>query len=94
VVAVAEPDHLEVDPGDGSGTISCDFVVNESDERTHTYQRASGDGGYPARARLVYDVHFEQKGSLIEPEGLPDTFESPWEETAVPVTEVQSNVVR
>jgi hypothetical protein len=94
VVAVAEPDHMEVEPGDGSGTITCDFVVNESDACTHTYDRASGDGGYPARARLVYDVHFEQNGNPIEVEGLPDAFESPWHNTAVPVTEVQANIVR
>ncbi len=92
VVAVAEPDHMEVDPGDGSGTITCDFVVSESDECTHTYDRASD--GYPARARLVYNVHFEQNGNVIEPTGLPETFESPWQETSVPVTEVQANVVR
>jgi hypothetical protein len=94
VRAVAEPSHLEVQPGDGSGTIECDFVTTEDDACTHTYERASGDGGYPARARLVYDVHFEQNGNPIELAGFPDTFESPWEETAVPVTEVQSNVVR
>ncbi|MEO3750854.1 hypothetical protein [Streptomyces sp. B6B3] len=92
VRAVAEPDHMEVDPGDGSGTITCDFVVSESDECTHVYDRASD--GYPARARLVYNVHFEQDGNVIEPEGLPATFESPWYETTVPVTEVQANVVR
>jgi hypothetical protein len=94
VVAVAEPDHMEVDPGDGSSTLTCDFVVDESDECAHTYDRASGDGGYPARARLVYDVHFEQDGEPIDVAGAPDTFESEWQETAVPVTEVQSNVVR
>ncbi|MGP4110251.1 hypothetical protein ACTWP5_04950 [Streptomyces sp. 4N509B] len=93
VIAVAEPDSLEVEPGDGSGTMTCAFVVSESDECTHTYERASRDG-YPARARLVYDVHFERNGQVVEPQGLPDSFESAWEETSVPVTEVQANVVR
>jgi hypothetical protein len=94
LVAIAEPDHLEVDPGDGSGTITCDFVTSESDECAHTYERASSDGGYPARARLVYDVHFENDGAPIDIPGAPDTFQSQWQETAIPVTEVQSNVVR
>jgi hypothetical protein len=94
VVAVAEPDRMEVDPGDGSDTITCDFVTSESDTCTHTYERASGEGGYPARARLVYDVHFEQNGEAFEVEGLPDTFASTWHNADVPVTEVQSNVVR
>jgi hypothetical protein len=94
LVAIAEPDHIEVDPGDGSSTIMCDVVTSESDACTHTYERASGDGGYPARARLVYDVHFEMDGAPIEVEGVPATFESEWQETAVPVTEVQSSVVR
>ncbi len=92
VQAIAEPDHMEIDPGDGSGTITCDFVTSESDECTHVYERASD--GYPARARLVYDVHFEQNGNPLDVPGMPETFESPWHEATVPVTEVQANVVR
>lgn len=94
MVAIAEPDHMEVRPGDGSGTITCDIVVTESDACTHTYERASGEGGYPAQARLVYDVRFEMNGNPMEIDGAPDTFESDWQETNVPVTEVQANVVR
>jgi hypothetical protein len=94
LVAIAQPDHLEVDPGNGGDTITCDFVTTESDACTYTYERASGDGGYPARARLVYDVTFEENGEPIDIPGAPDTFQSAWEETAVPVVEVQSNVVR
>ncbi|MEO3750852.1 hypothetical protein [Streptomyces sp. B6B3] len=92
VRAVAEPDHMEVDPGDGSGTITCDFSVSESDECSYVYERASD--GYPARARLVYDVRFEQNGNPLEVAGMPETFESNWYEATVPVTEVQANVVR
>jgi hypothetical protein len=94
LVAIAQPDHLEVDPGNGKGTITCDFVTTESDACTYVYERASGDGGYPARARLVYDVTFEENDEPIDIPGAPDTFQSAWEETAVPVVEVQSNVVR
>ncbi|WP_147472791.1 hypothetical protein [Streptomyces triticirhizae] len=92
VVAVGTPDRLEVDPGDGSGVLSCPVTVAESDACAHTYQRSSD--GYPARARLVYDVHFEQNGAPFELPGLPDTLESPWEGAAVPVNESQATVVR
>jgi hypothetical protein len=91
LVAVAEPDRLEVDPGDGSGTIVCGWVTAKSDTCTHAYQKASA-GGYPARARLVYGVHFEQNGQVLDVPGLPDTLESGWEETTVPVHEVQAIV--
>jgi hypothetical protein len=92
VVAVAEPDRMEVDPGDGSGVITCEFVTAEDDECTYTYDRASDGTGYPARARLVYDVHFEQNGNPIDVAGLPDSFESSWEGTPVPVGEHQTVV--
>jgi hypothetical protein len=94
VVAVAEPSHLEVDPGDGSGVMTCDIVTSESDACSHVYQRASGGDGYAARARLVYDVHFEQNGDPIEVAGMPETFESGWTEASVPVTEIQASVIR
>jgi hypothetical protein len=91
VVAIAEPDRLEVDPGDGSGTIVCDWVTSKSDSCTHAYQRANADG-YPARARLVYGVRYEDGGAAVDLPSLPDTLESGWEETTVPVHEVQAIV--
>lgn len=94
VAAVAEPDHMEVDPGDGSGTITCDFVTSESDACTHVYEKASDGDGYTARARLIYDVHFEQNGETFQVTNAPDTFETDWIEATVPVTEVQATVVR
>ncbi|MGP3968160.1 hypothetical protein [Streptomyces sp. 6N223] len=94
LVAIAQPDHLEVDPGDGSDTITCSFATTKSDACAHTYERVSGDGGYPARARLVYDVSYEDNGAPVDIPGAPDTLNSQWQERAIPVTEVQSNVVR
>ncbi|WP_183091365.1 hypothetical protein [Streptomyces radicis] len=94
VQAVGEPSHLEVDPGDGSGAMTCPFVTSESDACAHTYERAADDPGYPSRARIVYDVHYEQNGNALEFPGLPDSLESPWTETAVPVVESQAVVVR
>ncbi|MDT0269503.1 hypothetical protein RM844_24790 [Streptomyces sp. DSM 44915] len=92
VVAVGTPNRLEVDPGDGSDVLNCPVTTVESDACAHTYQRSSD--GYPARARLVYDVRFEQNGEPFELPGLPEALESPWQETAVPVNESQATVVR
>ncbi|MDT0341798.1 hypothetical protein [Streptomyces litchfieldiae] len=93
VVAVGTPSHMDVDPGDGSGTMTCPFVTTESDDCSHTYNRASNDPGYTAQARLVYDVHFEQNGNPLDLPGLPDTLEGPWVEAVVPVVESQAVVV-
>uniref|UniRef100_UPI0013003A04 hypothetical protein n=1 Tax=Streptomyces otsuchiensis TaxID=2681388 RepID=UPI0013003A04 len=91
VTAIAEPNRLEVDPGDGSGSISCDWVTTRSDTCTHVYERANADG-YPAQARLVYDVRFESGGAALELAGLPETLESGWQQASVPVHEVQTIV--
>ncbi|GAA2375673.1 hypothetical protein [Streptomyces carpaticus] len=90
VVAVGTPSHIEVDPGDGSGVMICDFVTSESDACSHTYTRA---GEYTSRGRLVYDVHFEQNGSPLDIAGLPDSLESAWQESGITVTESQAVVV-
>lgn len=102
LVAVAEPQRLELDPGDGSGTLNCPWSTSKSDACAHTYQRASTDGdattdegeaAYPARARLVYDLHFEMNGQVLEhPQGLPETVDSGWQTTPVQVTEAQAIV--
>ncbi|UED85582.1 hypothetical protein [Streptomyces profundus] len=94
VVAIGTPDRLEVDPGDGSAVLHCRVVTSEGDACVHAFQRSSGEGGYPARARLVYDVRFEQNGEPFEAPALPDTLEGLWQETAVPVDESQAVVVR
>ncbi|WP_432051476.1 hypothetical protein [Streptomyces xiamenensis] len=90
VVAVGTPSHIEVDPGDGSGVMTCDFVTAESDACSYTYDRA---GDYTSRGRLVYDVHFEQNGSPLDIAGLPDSLESGWQESAITVAESQAVVV-
>ncbi|MGW8851518.1 hypothetical protein ACWGNE_27525 [Streptomyces xiamenensis] len=91
LVAIADPDRMEVDPGDGSGVMSCPFSTTKSDACAYTYERASD--GYPARARLVYTVRFENNGAPLEVPGLPGAIESEWQEVTVPVTEVQASVV-
>lgn len=104
LVAVGVPSRIEVDPGDGTGAVGCPWSAAKSDTCTHTYTRASvsgtatgpaGSPAYLARARLIYEVHFEQDGAPIDVPGLPDefaSFESPWQSTPVPVAEIQSIV--
>ncbi|ROS30710.1 hypothetical protein [Cellulomonas sp. PhB150] len=90
VVAIAQPAHLEVDPGDGRGVRTCAWTTTESDECSVDYPRSSP--GYPARMRLVYDVRFENDGAPLDLAGLPTVLQSPWERRAVPVAEIQSIV--
>lgn len=100
--ALATPDHMEVDPGDGSGVLRCDFRTAKSDDCSHTYRRASyagtakasdGSRAYPARMRLVWDVRFEDDGAPLVLDGLPTSFVSPWQGAAVPVREIQTVVI-
>lgn len=102
VVALAAPNRIEVDPGDGSATISCAFSTSKSDTCTYTYRRASNRGSataddgsraYLARMRLVYDVRFERNGTPLGLAGLPTSLASPWRGTAIPVREIQTVVI-
>lgn len=100
MVAVARPEHLEVDPGDGSGPRECAFAVAEGDACTYTYQRSSAGGtgvadglpAYTARARLVYSVTYAFNGAPMTIDGAQTELTSPWQEAALPVAEVQSLV--
>lgn len=89
--AIGGPDRIEVDPGDGSGVISCAFTTRRGDDCVTIYRRASRPT-YEARMRLVYAVRFEQNGAPFSLPGLPTELASPWESTAVDVDEVQSVV--
>lgn len=98
MVAIAEPDHLEVDPGDGSGTMQCPWSLAEGDACSYTYGRASVSGSvstpqgpaYEARMRMVYAVRFEFNGAAFSVPGLPTTYTSPWQTEPVPVSEIQT----
>lgn len=100
LVAIATPERLEVQPGDGSGTLTCPFAVVQSDACTYVYSKASVDGtatvdgqpAYAGQARLVYTVRFEFNGELMEIDGAPLVFETPWEGTPIPVAEIQAIV--
>jgi hypothetical protein len=93
VTVSAEPATLIVDPGDGSGSFTCDgpqpaYNLNlpasaQSSNCTHTYMRA---GNYTATATLVYDVSFT---SNVGVNGGLGTIE-PSSTTALAVAEAQA----
>lgn len=91
VRAIGTPDRIEVDPGDGTGVFTCDFVTTQSDACSHVYRRASRPT-YDARMRLVYAVRFERNGSPMDLPGLPTQLESSWASASVDVDEVQTIV--
>lgn len=105
VVAIATPNRMIVDPGDGSGAFSCPISTTKSDACSYTYRRASNLGSvrgaddaraYPAEVRLVYDVSFEDNGRPLDVAGLPpEVYILAGSDTVnVVVREVQSRVTR
>lgn len=100
VVAIGEPDRIEVDPGDGTGVRTCPWSTSASAACSHAYVRSSvgqpvgpdGEPSYTVRLRLVYQVRFENNGAPLTVDGLPSTLESPWRSVALPVAEIQSVV--
>ena len=93
LVAIASPNRMEIDPGDGSGIMSCDFQTSKSDACSYVYHRSSRGGPYPARMRLVYDVRFERNGAVVNVgDAAPNSLSSPWAEAPIPVREIQSVV--
>lgn len=97
VTAVAEPDHLEVDPGDGRPAVTCAWSTHEADTCALVYARSSArqpGEAYTARMRLVYDVHFENGGQVLDLAGVPEVFASPWQQAQVPVAEIQAVTTR
>lgn len=92
--------HVEIDPGDSSGSFNCDPEL-ELRSRTceHVYLSMShgqvtldldGRPSFAAQARLVYDVTFTMGGIEVDLPGVPETLESPWNGTLVPVGEIQA----
>ena len=101
LVAEAYNGQVEVDPGDGSGNITCGWAVSQASGCVKNYGHPSVDGtsvdvdGQPAhtaQAQLTFDVRFLLNGRAINIPGLDAefmTWETGWEQTPVPVGEVQ-----
>lgn len=95
--AVGSFRHVELKPGDDAEVLECDNEPG-TDDCVHVYLETSHDepaadldgrGSYTAQARLVYDVTYLMGGEPVSLPGVPDTLESPWNGTVVPVGEIQ-----
>jgi len=93
VTVRATPSRLQVDPGDGSATLNCDFVTEQSDACSYTYRRAKASG-YDARMRLTWTLEFTDGGDVITVAGIPTDFTTQWSAVTVPVNEIQTRVTR
>ncbi|TNC47373.1 hypothetical protein [Mumia zhuanghuii] len=102
LVAYADFDRLVVDPGDGTGTLSCTATTSAAAQADchHEYVRSSVRGsarveGRPAfavSAEAVYALRFEVGGNEVAVPGAPTTLTSPTATAALRVDEVQSVV--
>jgi hypothetical protein len=103
VTAVGEPDHLEIDPGDGSGTFTCPWATAKTDECMKEYLETSADSSvvdshgvasFRATVTLIYKVHFENAaGNTLSIPALAAqflTFPSDPEAVPIPVGEIQA----
>lgn len=104
LVATALDPTLTVDPGDGSGTMTCPLVTSsrEAEEScAHVYRRASTRGAasvggrpaYDVDVQVVYRLEFRVNGTLIdEIPGAPPTLSAGGDATPLRVDEIQSRV--
>ena len=100
LVAIASPDHLDLDPGDGSASLTCDWVTAQSDSCSYAYPRSSeangttsvDHGAYAANGQAVWDVRFEFNGNPVNIPGAPTELRGPQMNTPVRVVESQSLV--
>ena len=101
LVAVATPDRLEVDPGDGSAMPACGWVTVKSDRCSYPYRRSSiggpargpkGAPAYEASARAVWKVRFELNGAPVVIAGAQPELRGPAMTAPVVVAEVQTIV--
>lgn len=103
--AVATVGGISIDPGDGSGTLTCPVTTSaEAAQRscTHTYASASDGGsasweGRPAHtvsASSTWDLSFTYNGvPVANIPGAPDTLQGPASTAVLRVDEVQTVVV-
>lgn len=80
LVAIATPDHLDIDPGDGSGAVQCPWTTTPSDTCSHAYDRSSatrgtasvdGHAAYAATGEPVWTLAFEMNGTPVNIPGVP-----------------------
>lgn len=93
MTAVATPQGLTINPGDGSGSITCPMSVTKSDTCATRYRRS---GDYTASMSIVYDVVFTMDGQVIDASQIPADLRTLTVEDDVPVAvrEVQTRVTK
>ncbi|MGL5857612.1 MAG: hypothetical protein ACRC35_04260 [Angustibacter sp.] len=102
LVAIATPDHLDIEPGDGT-TLTCPWTTTPtqaSRQCTHTYLRASitatasaeGQPAYLATATPTWTITYTDTGTPVTIPDAPTTITGPPATTPVPVTEIQNLV--
>jgi hypothetical protein len=101
LVAYATPDRLQVDPGDGSGAVTCKWVTPKSDRCTYRYRRSSlagsalglnGAPAYKATATAFWTLRFELDDVAIRVPGAPPELHRDVTSAPVVVVEVQTIV--
>ncbi|RYU09472.1 hypothetical protein [Nocardioides iriomotensis] len=101
LVAIATPDYIEVDPGDGSGAVQCPWTTAQSDTCSHAYERSSatrgrasvdGHDAYAASGTPVWSLAFELNGNPINIPGAPPEFRGQTMDAGVWVAESQAVV--
>jgi hypothetical protein len=101
LVAIATPDHLEVDPGDGTGVVQCPWTTTKSDTCSHEYSRSSatrgtaavdGHDAYAATGEPVWSVAFELRGNPVNIPGAPTELRGAPMDAGVWVAESQAVV--
>lgn len=102
VTARAAIQSMTVDPGDGTGTFTCEPVATSAAEAEknclHEYRRSSSRGSasvggraaYPVTVTTVYGLTFTQGGNAITIAGAPGTIDGARATAAVRVDEVQT----
>lgn len=101
LVAIATPDYIEVDPGDGTGVVQCPWTTTQSDTCSHGYERSSatrgtasvdGHDAYAASGTPVWSIAFEINGTPVNIPGAPTDFRGQPMNAGVWVAESQAVV--
>lgn len=104
LVAIALDPALTVDPGDGSGGMTCPLVTSSAqaeDSCAHIYRRASTNGtasvegrpAYGVDVQVVYRLEFRLNGTVVNNiPGVPPTLTAGADAAPLRVDEVQSRV--
>jgi hypothetical protein len=103
LVAIGTAQEIQVDPGDGSGAITCPWTTTAEEGQQDcavTYRVPSYDGSaswegkpaYAATAHATWALRFEVNGTPVTIPGVPTELDGPTSTTPVRVEQTQSLV--